>query len=341
MAKNRLKVALHAFAGVKLGSGHLKRCLVLAEVIARRDCTVNFVTNDYGKKLIGSNFPVVLVMKQEYRVVKDNLNKLSADIIVYDIPGVNNSYIARTASPGAVKVVFDYYNRMSVLKEADFVFNFHRCPGIARYIKGNFFEGMEYALLNREFYQAWERKEVVSNSCNIMLSFGSTDPLDITSRVFASLLEYRGKNIFLHVVLGRGMRAKSRIENLARQVPGIFKIYKDVRNMAQLMAQMDLMIVSGGLTLFEAAQLRIPVMVICAHKYAFELADYLAKSGVAVNMGFHNTVNKALIWAALDRLLKDDGLRLMRKNFQRSGIFINGAKKIPDIILKTSRGCLA
>lgn len=312
----------------------MERCLTLAKAMRQKqDARIYFVTDADNLNLPDEGFTIFPLSENSCcEKIRDVFQRIRPDIIIYDILNISEEYIRQTAVPGAMVVVFDYFLRSQKLSSADLVFNFHPSEGMEHFIDAKFFQGIEYAMLRDEFYRYPGCAKEKNDQCDVLLSFGSTDPLGITKKVLRILSEYSRTRLLLHVVLGQHFREIEDICSLVGKSGNSVELHKKVINMAELMSRMDIAIVSGGLTLFEAMQMRIPSVVVCAHEYAFELADFLDKSSCVLNLGYHDKVTKEMLSEAMDKLLSRDNLSLMRSRL--SALRINGAQRISAILLK-------
>ena len=233
-----------------------------------------------------------------------------------------------------MKVVFDYYHLNTRLKSADIVFNFHCRPKIKEMIDAKFYEGVDYAILKEDFYTVLPKREKYTDLCNVLLSFGTVDYSDITGRVLDSLLKYESVDLILHIVLGSGYRHKDKIYELKKMREDRINIYEHIDSMAQLMAKMDIAFVGGGVTLFEAVQMNLPTLVVCAHPYGFELAQNLVNRKCVINLGIHDDFDKDMVFESLDKLLLTEQFKNMKSNLEAFNI--NGVDRISDILCSYS-----
>lgn len=332
MEKNTLTVSFHANESYMLGSGHIMRCVTLAEEMREKmNAKVSFVTNSGHPLLLGKNFTAYKISpKMSHKEIREIFTKIQPEVIIYDIPGLTQNYVAETALPQSLIVVFDYYNHNETLSRADMVFNFHHSEGIKKNIESKFFEGIEYAILRNEFHKYSASEKPNKDYYDVLITTGSSDPHGITKKILSFLLAYNQSQLMIHVVIGKHNRDRKDIYEQSKGSASRIKIYEKVANMAELMSRMDIAFVSGGVTLFETISMRIPTIVVCAHEYAFELASFLSEKKCAVNLGYYNDFNKKKLFDTIDELISSDKISKMRENL--SSIRINGASKITSII---------
>jgi spore coat polysaccharide biosynthesis predicted glycosyltransferase SpsG len=332
MGKNTLNVSIHANEGYLLGRGHIMRCVTLAQEMQKEiDAEVSFVTNSDDPLLSRKKFTVYKTSPEcSYQEIRNIFIKIHPEVIIYDIPDLTESYVAKTALPQSLVVVFDYYNRNEILSRPDMVFNFHHSEGIEKNIESKFFEGLEYAILRNEFHTYSVREKLNKGYYDVLITTGSSDPHGITKKILSLLLAYEQSQLMIHVIIGEHNRDKKAIYELSKRSEGRTKIYDKVTNMAELMSGMDFVVVSGGVTLFETISLRVPSIVVCAHEHAFELATFLSKKKCAVNLGYHNSFTKKNLFDTIDKLTSSEKINEMRDNL--SSFRINGASQITGII---------
>lgn len=334
MGKAGLKVVFHTYGGFKFGEGHIRRCCSLAREMRRRlNAQTCFVTN-MGALVSQDGFALEKVTADASHLdIRLAIERQNPDIIIYDILDVTERYIADTKKKDVLTVVFDYYLRDSRLKSADLVFNFHNSVGIGNFIDAKFYEGMEFAILHEEFYKNPHDRHFHADKgrCNVFVSCGSSDPHGIAHKTLNFLTAYPGFPLTFHVVTGKNKQLAEDAAKLTRTGNHRLRIYENVEKVATLMSGMDMAIVAGGLTLYEAVHMRLPVIVVCAHEYAHELAEFLQEKSCAFNAGYHQDISQDILFSLFDRLLTNSELERIRAG--QSGISINGVKKITDILI--------
>jgi len=127
--------------------------------------------------------------------------------------------------------------------------------------------GPAYTPLRREFRSAMsDGLPPISARAAVLLTFGGSDPLDLTEPVLDRALSAFPEDVQLLVVLGGYHKHRARLEaRAARTAPNRIELQVNTSNMARLMLRSGLALTAGGTTLGELAALGVPpVVAVCA-----------------------------------------------------------------------------
>lgn len=145
--------------------------------------------------------------------------------------------------------------------------------------------GPAFALLRPEFAEARQglQRDAGRDPARILISFGGTDMQGYTRHALeafaAAVVERPG--LHADVVVGRG---NAMIDELAARCAAIgdCTLHVDTRRMAELMAAADVSIGAGGSTTWERACLGLPTIIVPIAANQTQLARYMADIGAAV-----------------------------------------------------------
>ena len=324
-----------AFANEKIGWGHLLRCSILAEELRSRWNAEIFFISNVSEHDIPKDMEVKgCLYPPKPQIIKGILSQIIPNFIFYDYLELDESFLNSSKYAASKTIVFDYYKAGANLRSADFVFNFHIDNKMTNEVHGRFFQGMQYAILSNDFYvQSTPSSQTDEGfkDVKILVTFGQTDPHGLAEKFLNSFLKIQDElkmPVEIQVVLGKNPLAKEIIEKFGKLRTVNF--LNEVENMATLMKSCDLTVVSGGVTLYEAAQLNRPSLVLCAHAYAFELASQMNSKGLVVNLGMHNDHTTESLSKSLLESIKIDRIRAMRKNLLN--VSVCGRFLIPEIL---------
>lgn len=125
--------------------------------------------------------------------------------------------------------------------------------------------GPKYALLRPEFAQlrVGSLSRRVQSSCEkITISMGGVDKNDETSKILQALsLCELSTEIEVDVVLGRSAVHANSVRNLLLNLPYKVNLHVGTSNMASILANCDLLIGAGGSTVWEACCLGLPSLL--------------------------------------------------------------------------------
>jgi len=140
----------------------------------------------------------------------------------------------------------------------------------------------------------------------ILVTLGGSDPCGFTPRVVDYLGE-TGEDTEIVVLLGSAFRHSEKLDEVIGRSPRSFclKGPVDARGMTSLMAGSDMVICSGGNTMFEAACLGRPAVVVCSTPFEVETAQRLMDAGIVVNLGFGGDLLRRPFVEAVKGLMED------------------------------------
>ncbi|MCK5126028.1 MAG: UDP-2,4-diacetamido-2,4,6-trideoxy-beta-L-altropyranose hydrolase [candidate division Zixibacteria bacterium] len=160
--------------------------------------------------------------------------------------------------------------------------------------------GPPYALLRPEFIETRQNiSERTGDVERVLIFFGGVDADNATAKTMQAFLKFADNNIHLDVIVGTANPHYNSIREIARELPHC-DIYKNVDDMAEFMAEADLAIGAGGTTAWERAWLGLPSLIIILAENQRAGTEALAKSGAAWNLGLINELSSDDIRASVD-----------------------------------------
>jgi len=150
--------------------------------------------------------------------------------------------------------------------------------------------GPEFALLRPEFAewrgQSLRRRAASPRLGKLLITLGGVDQHNVTSHVLAAL---KGSplpnNAQIKVVMGPHAPWLTEVKAMAANMPWPTQVLVGVSNMAELMAESDLAIGAAGSTSWERCCLGLPTLALVLADNQFESAHYLEQSGAIVLLG--------------------------------------------------------
>ena len=296
----------------KIGTGHLMRCLVLAEKLKDRNCNIIFICKNYNGNIsdiiVNKGFKLYLIEQEccDYKEVRNIIIKLNKQIDWLIIDNYNLDLEFEIHMKNIIKkimVIDDFANRYyfcnMLLNQ-----NLYNNP-VGKYklmVPHNckMFLGLEYLLLRDEFKNI--KREIKHYSIrNILVSFGGTDNENETTKVLEGLRPLQ--NININVVVGSSNINKYTIKYLCYKYN--YNYLEQINNMAELINKSDLAIGAGGISLWERCYLGLPSIVsILAdnQKDGVEISD---KLGCIVNLSWYGNVKSEDYYNAILNLTSD------------------------------------
>ena len=322
----------------QIGSGHLMRCLTLAEQLRKKSAEVHFICRD----LVGSmhalvydhDFRLHLLPRHEanpaltgyaaWLTVPQTVDAEETEAILHRIQPVERIVVDSYALDAAweqkmrflvreIFVIDDLANRphdCDVLLDQNYYRAMeHRYDGLVP-PHCKLLLGPAHALLREEFYATREQlRERDGVLCRILVFYGGSDATQETEKAIHALLQLDLSSVDVDVVVGGSNPRRTQIEELCAKHD--FLHYRcQVSNMAQLMANADLCLGAGGTTTWERCFLGLPTIVTAIAENQFEVCRDCAEAGLIHYLGKWDEVTAADLMRAVSKymnpkLLKD------------------------------------
>ena len=300
-------------ASLEMGTGHVMRCLTLAETLRQNGAEVEFISREHQgneiKKIEDSGFKVY---KLEHRKIKsDDKAKLQHSHWL----GVNQIQDAFDCIDLIKGKFFDwlivdhyaldeewqnnlrtFYGKLLIID--DLSDRKHNCDVLLdqTYNKSKssykklvpprckLLIGSKYALLRSEFTELRSkslRSRIKPKLKNLLINMGGIDKSNHTSSVLTHLSESElSSGLNISVVMGSNSPFLDEVKSLADKLPMNIQILENVKKMAELMASSDVAIGASGTTTWERCCMGLPTIQIVTASNQKSLADNLAKQKI-------------------------------------------------------------
>ncbi len=311
-----MKVLIRADSSVELGSGHIMRCLTLAEELNQQGAELSFICQDLAGNLAAlieqKGFQVQLMpAMKSFDAEQDALRSLTileslgnCDWLIVDHYSIAENWESQMR-PYVKKILViddlaDRKHDCDVLLDQNYNTNTNRYENLIPSSSQQLL-GPKYALLRTEFSEAREQlKQRNGNIKNILVSFGGSDATNETKKTIVALkqLEF---DIEADVVVGSSYPYLESLKETLSSTENM-RLHVQVSNMAQLMLNADIAIGSGGSTSWERACLGLPSIVIATADNQLAIAETLALEGYQLYLGKAENVNGDAINQAVQSL---------------------------------------
>ena len=313
-----MKIFIRCEGGARLGTGHIIRQLMIAKELKKRlpFSKVEFLMKNIPEgiervKKEGFSvkcFPQDIDLSSESRLIFDYLKNKYPDLLIVDILDTSEEYIKLLKSLGTKIISFDDHSEGKYF--ADLRFNIlelgEETPA------SNLFEGPEYVTLNPIYAKYHDKeKEIKKEAKRVLITFGGSDPGNLTNKVLKALKEVN-KKLEVSVVIGFAFPYIEELEKRVKDFSYEVRVYKNVsaEEMAELMFESDVGIGAGGLTQYEFACVGLPGIIICEEvEHQEKLADWFEEKGVFINLGRGREVSEDVIRRVLMDLLRNHARR--------------------------------
>ncbi|HIE84363.1 MAG TPA: UDP-2,4-diacetamido-2,4,6-trideoxy-beta-L-altropyranose hydrolase [Dehalococcoidia bacterium] len=316
---HRGSVLIRTDSSIGIGTGHVMRCLTLADALKSVGIEVLFVCRKqvgHLAELIESRGHEVRLLqapesehndKHEHKPLSEIDQQKDAEETIQALHGLKPGWIVvdhygldalwhRSLRMIARKilVIDDLANRAldcDVLLDQ----NYYQDPS-ARY--KNFVDtkaicllGPNYAMLRPEFVQAIDRDHIRVRTKleRILVFLGGADATNETKKAILAMDQLVGHKFEADVIVGAVNPHTSEIKQLCDQ-RAYTTFYQDVGNIAELMGKADLAIGAGGSTILERCYLKLPSLVMVLAKNQSESVADLARVGALESLGWYANV---------------------------------------------------
>ncbi len=322
-------ILIRADASASIGTGHVMRCLTLADEIVKHNATVTFICRqlpEYLKQLIQSHHALLELsvwaidnnsppegiwsQGQQLKDVKETINVTSEtlwDYLVVDHYRLDHVWEKEFRNyTKKILVIDDLADRIhdcDLLLDQNFYMDMNdryvdKVPAHCQLLLGP-----KYALLRDEFRQAHVHAKPRTVINRILVCFGGSDPDNYTGRVIDALAQMNLKNIAIDVVIGAQHPAPDAIESLSKR--NNFSCHIQVNNMAELMLAADLAIGSGGSISWERCCLGLPALCFSLAANQVAILESLHYCGAILYLGASESVSLDILRDSLLSMIDD------------------------------------
>lgn len=335
-----LLIRVDANAGI--GSGHLMRCLALAQAWQDAGGVAHFAAVDIPDGLAGRLASEGMTLhrlnvtpggpEDAAQTVALAL-RLGATWVVEDGYCFDADYQRAIKDAGLRLLVIDDYGHAGHYW-ADLVLNQNA------YIDGSLYYsrrepitrlllGAQYVLLRREFlrWRDWQRS-IPKIARKVLVTLGGSDPANATQKAVEALAEMPVDDFEAVVVVGGANPHVSALELAVSDSSRNIRIEHNVTDMPPLMAWADLAVSAAGSTCWELAYMGLPAVVTVLAENQAPVAKALSAAGSVVSLGWHTSLEKQAISNALVRILHDQELRTRLSQNVRELVDGHGPKRV-------------
>lgn len=327
-----MRIAFRTDASIEIGTGHVMRCLTLADALAAKGAQCEFICREYPGHLIGhirsKGFTVhsLAVRRetdndlahslwlgatraQDVEACAPLLAQLQAAWLVVDHYALDVRWEGMLSSLCAkIMVIDDLADRAhdcDLLLDQNFGSSPMRYTGLVPQTCTQL-HGPAYALLNPTY--AAQRTSLVRTAGGIrrvLIYFGGgTDPADMTGMALQALSHTALTDIDVDILLGSSYAHRTALEALAKQ-RGRVTLHTTLPDLAALMGHADLAIGAGGATTWERCCMGLPSILISIAENQRPACVALAAEGMIEYLGDVDSVSVSAIIKAILRLHND------------------------------------
>ena len=325
----------------KIGSGHVMRCLALADFLKKKKLNTFFLKRDldgnYIKKVKKHGHKVCVLKHKkikknhknyfksffyknwlettEYQDAQECLSffqKKRTGIVVVDHYGISKIWHDVIKKKNFKIIVIDdladrKYNCDLLLDST---------PGRKKIEYKNLINskcellvGAKNFLLREEFIN--QKKKYLKRKLvkKVLISMGGSDPNNSSEFIIKNLEKVK-LNIIVTLIIGKNYKYFSKLKKLIKKFNTKIILKRNVNNMAKLINESDLGITTPSVTALEFCYMELPTMVITASKNQELIANNLHKLGAIIKLGFFKSLNQKYFIKKFLQIFHDHSKRL-------------------------------
>ena len=257
---------IRADGGREIGTGHIMRCLSVAEALERLGEQVCFLVAD------DAAVPLLASRGKNYRILGSSWQEPEGEL---------DTLLPMLREDGGVFLADSYYvtaDYLSCVRElmpvcymddkglaglpVDLLINYNIFASRSLYGPDSggtdYLLGTRYVPLRREFQDAY--RPVRERAERVLITTGGSDQYDLAGRILENVLDRPViKDLEYCVVSGLYNRHLPRLLELEKRHENVH-IYENVTHMAQLMQSCDIAVTAGGSTMYELCAVGIPIL---------------------------------------------------------------------------------
>jgi UDP-2,4-diacetamido-2,4,6-trideoxy-beta-L-altropyranose hydrolase len=332
-----LKIVFRTDASLTIGTGHVMRCLTLANALAKKGADVSFICREHEGHLCdlieerGFAVQRLPASADGFKVETDPFHAawlgaswqedaeqtiaaietlgFKPDWLVVDHYALDHRWeSALRPLAGSIFVIDDIADRIhdcDLLLDQNLVADMYtrytgRVPEDCRLLLGP-----EYALLQPIYAELHDRIPPREGPVKrILISFGGADRDNLTGRALAACLSLNRPDIDVDVVISDSGPYAPEIRAQAAGHVNVH-LHSNLPTLAPLMAKADLAIGAAGTTSWERLCLGLPALVVTLAENQRPIADGLHRQGLVRWLGHKDEVTEQSLRRALTELIEE------------------------------------
>ncbi|RPI77438.1 MAG: UDP-2,4-diacetamido-2,4,6-trideoxy-beta-L-altropyranose hydrolase, partial [Desulfobacteraceae bacterium] len=342
---------IRADASSRIGTGHVMRCLALAQAWKKRGGRAIFIgimpeifegrlaEEGFAFHALPAPHPDGRDLAITLKIIQNHPRPVSAENCWVVIDGYHLDAVFQNAMRKAglrVLVVDDYGHQPEYA--ADILLN--QNPGAEKIKypdpKCRFLLGTKYALLRNELLdQPITVRFRQGPAKNILVSMGGADPENATLKILHALLQANFERAEIKVLVGPTNNHRDSLEQFRLQHSSNFSLIDHVQNMRPLLEWADMAVSAAGSTCFEFARFGIPMILVVLADNQRLVANSLAEKKAALNLGQIGDFNEVAAAEVLSKSIRDRGLLRNLSRNSREMVDGRGRSRVSEAMTPT------
>ena len=343
---NSIKILFRADGGEGIGIGHIAREVTIAKrLIESYGAGVRFLVNNdksikdklSGEGLSFHTLPEGINREEEIDIIENIYKQFALNTIILDLNGdISVEYMNSLKALNVPVVSLDNATEGACLADVNIFPVAHYDPHVLDHCSavGQVYGGAEYVVINDKLHKpAKEKKTSPGKTLRVLITFGGSDPHNLTEKVAKALIT-PDLPVKLDVVIGPAFRATGKLEELSEKYKDRITCHKGIDNLAGLMTEVDIAFTAVGITVYELAYMGVPSVIISNYRADEQCLKSLRRMGISIPLGYREDVTAGDIRQAMAEISKDINT-LQRMSMKCSQLIDGrGTERIADIISK-------
>lgn len=321
-----------------IATGHIMRCLAIADAAKSRGENVTFILADgQAKELVEQRSCRAIVLNTQWNDMDGELPELlhivekeKIDKILIDSYQVTERYL---------KILTSYVKTIYIDDRNTFVYPvsgiicyanyWKKFDYYNRYKKVKLLLGPEYAPLRQVFHCCGDKK-IPDRAEEVLLLSGGTDPYGMLKGVLEKIDKNRYKSI--NVICGRYYAEYENLQKMYSSFNNVH-IYQAVSNIEYYMKNADIVVSAGGSTLYELCACGTPAISYSFADNQLDNVHQFQEDGMIDYAGdarFDKVIENIIYY--LDKYQGDMQLRQQRSRKMQKLVDGNGALRIVEAL---------
>ena len=337
------ELLIRADASAAIGTGHVMRCLALAQAWREVGGHVIFALAAGGaeleQRLHSEGASVVRVSgeigsREDASETAQLCRRCRADWLILDGFHFSQSY-RESVKTGAFRLLLLDDHGEHAPYNCDLVLNTNPFAADAMYPRRAeqtcFLLGSQFALLRREFLGfAMRTPHIAATARRVLVTFGGADPHNVTLRVVEALQEISDVQLDITVVVGASNPHRASLSAALETSSHVARLLSNVENMPEVMTQADLAISAGGGTCYELAIMQVPMFLITMASNHEQTVEAYSRTKAAYSAGWFDALGCESLAVSLRSLIGDLKLRKELVENARRMVDGKGAQRVVE-----------
>ena len=323
-----MKVLIRADASIEIGTGHIIRCLAIADKLKERGIKPDFLC-----KFITENLNL-LIQSNGYRVISYDDIELQYDVCLIDqySLGIEDEVQLRKYSQKIISIDDSGFrvHRVDVIIDpsvcSDSLIRSSKNPGT------EFHYGSEWLIIRDEFKDAKKQVTFKKDFKNILIFFGGTDPKNLILEYINEILKNSliFKDFTFNFLISDNHPRAEKIRSL--KLPKNIIVHCNPLSVSKIMLDCDLYLGSGGSITWERMCLALTGFVISVAENQEDAAKTLNDQNFHFYLGKSENISPK---EALNAVMVDDVMRMRLIQYSKrcfEYIDAEGLGRVVDLI---------